>query len=180
MGFESFRVRLYPRHAAFAEADDAVRHLPHARPDSGAIPAPGASYYTIQDGIHVIEIEVSPAPVRVSCRFTLCHPTSVGAAFLGLIRVLSQHLGVAEVAGEDVATGPHGVESPEFASALSARIAARRAEWDAAFGTVRYPATTAEAYALYIFPKCVPVAGPSARETLTAALPGPTVPAPSS
>lgn len=180
MGFESFRVELSPRHATFAEADDAVRRLPHARSDSDALATRGSSYFVVTDRTHVVEIEVSPAPVRVSCRFTLCHPPTVDAAFLGLLRELARRLGPAEVAGGDVTTDPHGVESAEFASALTTAIATRRAEWDTAFGTDRYPATTAEAYTRYIFPRCVPATTPAARSTATAAVPAPTVPVPSS
>ncbi|MFO0799979.1 MAG: hypothetical protein U0804_21110 [Gemmataceae bacterium] len=174
MGFESFRVDLRPRHVTFAEADTAVRRLPNATSDHAALATPGSSYHVVADGSHVFEIEVTPEPVRVSCRFTLCHPPTVDAAFLDLLRDLTRRLGGAEVGGEGL---PAEVESPEFASALSAHIAARRAEWDAAFGNVRFPATTGQAFERYVFPKCVPVAGPAAG--VTAAGPAPTVQAPS-
>lgn len=178
MGFESFRVEIRPRHTTFAGADDAVRRLPSDRSDSTALATPGSSYHVVTDGAHVFEIEVAPTPLRVSCRFTLCHPPTVDAAFLGLIRVLARQLAPSEVAGDVPAAEPDGVESPEFASALSARIAARRAEWDAAFGAVRFAATTGQAFERYVFPKCVPAAS-AAGAGVSAAPPAPAVPAPS-
>jgi len=176
MGFESFHADLLPRHATLGEADAAVRRLPGAWPDADALATRGSTYYTVEDGSHVFEIEVTREPVRVSCRFTLCHPPTVDAAFLDLLRDLTRRLGGAEITGEGLTAE---VESPEFAAALSARVAERRAEWDKMFGSARAAATTAEAFERYILPKCVPVAGP-ALTALTAAPPAPTTPAPSS
>lgn len=177
MGFESFRVEIRPRHATFAEAVATVGRLPHARPDSGAFATAGSSYYTVEDGRHVVEIEVAPSPVRVSCRFTLCHPPTVDTAFLALLRDLARRLGGEELTGEGVTNHP-GVESPEFAAALSARVAARRAEWDAMFGSHRAAARTAEAFESFVLPRCAPVAEPARVGTPTAAPPAPAVPAP--
>lgn len=179
MGFESFRVELRPRHATFTEAVATVGRLPHARPDTDVLATAGSSYYTVEDGRHVVEIEVAPSPVRVSCRFTLCHPPTVDTAFLGLVRELARRLGGAELTGEGVTDHPGG-ESPEFAATLSAQIAARRSEWDAMFGNDRAAARTAEAFEAFVLPRCAPVAEPARVGMPTAAPPAPAVPAPSS
>ena len=182
MGFESFRVELRPRHATFAEADEAVRRLPHACLDEGALATRGSSYYTVEDGTHVLEVEVAPSPVRVSCRFTLCHPPSVDSAFLGLIRELMRRLDADAVVCDDTpadrAGGHAESDFQALAAAVTTRVAARRAEWDATFGAVRYPARTAEAFERYILPRCAPVAEPARVGYPTAGSPAPTVPAP--
>ena len=77
-----------------SQADEVVRGLPNARPDLDAIRTRGSTFYTVEDGRHVIEVEVAAAPVRVSCRFTLCHPASVDNALLGMVHELMTQLGM--------------------------------------------------------------------------------------
>jgi len=163
MGFETFRVELRGGPATFAQADSTIRQLPHVQPDQDSIRSPGSAYYTVEDGAHVIEIEVADTPVKVSCRFTLCHPPTVDAAFLGLVQEVQGRLGMEAAICDDVrpedARWYSAAQFSEFASAVSGYIAARRAEWTANFGATQLAAKTPEVYAKIILPKCVPVTG---------------------
>lgn len=145
-----------------ARAEEAVRRLPNARPDGSDPTGPGSSFFTVEDGRHVIEIEVA-TPVRVSCRFTLCHPPSVDAAFLGLVTGLMTRLGMEAWICDDVLP-QHGRGFPpgqaaEFADVASGYIAKRRTEWVARFGPAQLAAGTAEVFEKLILPRCEPVAG---------------------
>ncbi|MGL4550787.1 MAG: hypothetical protein ACRC33_06335 [Gemmataceae bacterium] len=146
-----------------ALAEGAVRELPHARPDHGSIASPGSTSYTVEDGSHVIEVEVVDSPVRVSCRFTLCHPPSVDAAFLNLVRELQRRLGMEARICDDVlpehSQGFPPARFSEFAGVVPAYIARRRADWVAQFGTVHLAAKTPDVYEKVILPRCVPAAG---------------------
>lgn len=162
MGFESFRVELRGGPATHAQADEAVRQLSHAKPDHEALATPGSTYYTLEDGMHVIEVEIAASPLRVSCRFTLCHPPSVDSALLGLVRELMTCLGMQVRICDDVPP-EHAGDFPaarfaEFAEAASRCISARRAEWVANFGPLQFPARTGEVYEKVILPRCVPIA----------------------
>lgn len=85
MGFESFRVELRGGSATSAQVDELIRRLPQAKPDPEAIASRGSTFYTLEDGLHVIEVEVVAVPVKVSCRFTMCHPPSIDSAFLSVV-----------------------------------------------------------------------------------------------
>src|SRR6266849_4926910 len=111
MGFETFRVELRGGKAKFGEADEAIRKLPHIKPDPHSLPTKGSTYYLFDDGRHAIELELMDSPLRLSCRFTLCHPPSVDAVFLGLIRELMNRLGMEARICDDV--------GPEHASSYS-------------------------------------------------------------
>jgi hypothetical protein len=160
MGFESFRVELRGGRANHLEVDETVRGLPHVRLDPDAALMPGSTYYLRDDGQHVIEVELSDRPVRLSCRFTLCHPSSVDSPFLDFVRDLMVHLGMEVKICDDVRPEHSGFfSSREFSefSAITARyIAGRRAEWGAAFGTASLAATTNEVYQSVILPRCRP------------------------
>src|SRR5205807_4413129 len=133
MGFEAFRVELRGGRARWHEADEAIRNLPCVKPDQQSVPMQGSAFYVVDDGHHAIELELLDSPVRVSCRFTLCHPPSVDSAFLGLVRELMLRLGMQAKICDDVR--PEHARSfalPEFAdfsSITSGYIADRRAEW---------------------------------------------------
>jgi hypothetical protein len=163
MGFESFRIELRGGRANHQEADDIIRQLLHAKPDHESLPMPGSTYYLIEDGRHVIELELKDVPVRVSCRFTLCHPPSVDAAFLSLARDLMSRLEMAVDICDDVrpehARSFSLNEFAEFSAAVSRYIAARRAEWVTNFGTETLAATTNEAFRRIILPRCQPGVG---------------------
>ena len=160
MGFEAFRVELRGGPADCRNANRAVQQLLHTHPDHNSIPTKGSTYYLIEDGKHVIEIEVKDAPVRVSCRFTLCQPASVDLVFLGVLRELMGSLGLNATICDDV----HPTHSrffslhefPDFQAVARHYIEARRAEWIAAFGTETLAATTNEVYERIIFPRCRP------------------------
>ncbi len=160
MGFESFRVELRGGRSEYGEADEAIRNLPHIKLDQHSLPTQGSTYYVMDDGEHAIELEVADSPVRLSCRFTLCHPPSVDSVFLGLVRELMIRLGM-EVRICDAVHPEHAhpfslKQFAEFSDVTSRYIAARRAEWIAEFGDEPFPATTNEVYERVILPQCQP------------------------
>jgi hypothetical protein len=118
----------------------------------------------MDDGQHLLEVELLDAPVRLSCRFTLCHPPSVDAAFLGFVRELMVNLGMEAKICDDVR--PEHAQAfsldryAEFSAVTSGYLAARRAEWITAFGTKQLAATTNEVYERIILPQCQPVTAP--------------------
>ena len=61
-------------------------------PDTNAMKTSGSDYYIVDDGTHKIELEVTESRGRISCRFTLCHPPTIDAAFIGLIRELVERM----------------------------------------------------------------------------------------
>jgi hypothetical protein len=160
MGFEAFRVELRGGKAPFAEADEAVRKLPHVKPDQDSVPMKGSTFYVVDDGQHAIEVEVMDSPVRLSCRFTLCHPPSVDLAFLGLVQELMLRLGMEVKICDDVQPAHSRsfslADFPDFLAITRHYIAARRAEWIAAFGNQPMAATTNEVYQRIILPQCQP------------------------
>jgi hypothetical protein len=160
MGFEHFRVELRGGRATHLEAEETIRQIPHVQLDHDSVPVPGSTYYVLADGTHVIEIELMDSPVRLSCRFTLCHPASVDVAFLSLVRELMIRLGMEVKICDDFSPEPSGPfsvdEFAEFVIFTTGCIAARRAEWTAAFGNQTIAATTNEVYQRVILPRCQP------------------------
>jgi hypothetical protein len=161
MGFEAFRVELRGGPANYTEAKQTIQKHPHVKLDEQSPPVKGSTIYVIDDGRHVIEVELKDAPVRVSCRFTLCHPPSVDSVFLDVIRELMLRLKMEAWICDDVQPEDAHPFSfahyAEFSSAGLRCIAARRAEWIAAFGDEKMPATTNEVYERVILPRCQPV-----------------------
>jgi hypothetical protein len=160
MGFEAFRVELRGGSATNREANEAVRALPNVHTDPHSVPIHGSTYYLAADEEHVVEIELIDSPVRLSCRFTLCHPPSVDSFFLGVVQDLLARLGMHAKICDDVrpehARSFSLTDYPEFAAAASHYIAARRAEWIAAFGDETLAATTNDVYQRIILPRCQP------------------------
>ena len=164
MGFESFRVELRGGAARPLDADETIRGLPHAKPDLGSVPLRGSAFYVFDDGKHIVEVERKDFPVKLSCRFTLCHPPSVDAYFLDIVRELMLRLGMEVTICDDVRP-EHAQWYPlarfaEFSSIVRAYIAARRAEWIAAIGPAHLAATTSEVCRQIILPQCEPVTEP--------------------
>lgn len=160
MGFEAFRVELRGGKAKFNEADEAIRKLPHIKPDQHSIPTEGSTFYVMDDGLHAIELELMDSPVRLSCRFTLCHPSSIDLAFLGFLRELMLRLEMEAKIRDDVQPAHSRffslAEFSDFLTITRHSIAARRAEWIAAFGDQPMAATTNEVYQQIILPQCQP------------------------
>jgi hypothetical protein len=77
MGFESFRIDLRGGRANDQEASEIFRQLPYAKPDHESLPLPGSTYHLIDDGRHVVKLELKDAPVRVSYRRSLPWPWRV-------------------------------------------------------------------------------------------------------
>lgn len=162
MGFESFRVELRGGQANYLDAKKLIQKHPHVKLDRQSPPMKGSTFYVIDDGRHVLEVELKDTPVRISCRFTLCHPPSVDSVFLDLVRELMLRLGMEawvcdDVRPEDAHPFPL-VHYAEFSSAVLCSIAARRTEWMAAFGAEQIAATTNEVHERIILPRCQPVA----------------------
>lgn len=160
MGFESFRVELAGGPATFEQAAEAVRRLPRVRPDPGTGLWPDSRYYLFDDGRHVIEIEVAPRPVSVSLRFALCHPPSVDAALIELVRQLFDRLGMEARICEDVPSGEAQSFSAdrlsEFSETVRRAVVRPRAAWVAQFGPDQFPATTRDVFERVILPRCEP------------------------
>jgi hypothetical protein len=161
VGFESFRVELSGGTATFAEANSAVRGLPDARPDPVSGIWPDSEFYVIDDGRHVIEVQVAPRPVHISVRFTLCHPPSVDAALVAVVRGLTARLGMRVRIIEDVApedARPFAAdEMAEFAASVRRAVSGPRAAWVAEFGPDQCAAGSREVYERIILPRCEPV-----------------------
>jgi len=162
MGFESFRVELRGGRANYAEAKETIRKHPHVKLDQQSPPVKGSTFYVVDDGRHLIETELKDVPVRISCRFTLCHPPTVDSVFLNLVRELMTRLGMEAWICDDVRpedAHPFSLAHyAEFSSAAFRSIAARRTEWIAAFGDEQMAATTNEVHERIILPRCQPVA----------------------
>jgi hypothetical protein len=158
MGFEHYRVELSGGRVTFRETDETLRQIPHLSPDPDAIPLPASAHYVLKDGIHVFEIELLDVPVRLSCRFTLSHPSSVVPTFLRLVRQLMERFGMAVTFREEVRPEHRNpftlAEFAEFADAASGYIDARRAEWAAMFGDQLLAGATNEVYRQIILPQC--------------------------
>ncbi len=161
MGFESFRVELRGGRAKYPETDETLRKHPHVKLDQHSVPTKGSKFYIRDDGQHVIEVELMESPVKLSCRFTLCHPPSVDSVFLNFLRELMANLGMEAKICDDVRPEhAHSFSFDQFSqfSALTSRyVAARRKEWIATFGTEQLAATTNEVYERIILPHCQPV-----------------------
>lgn len=158
MGFEAFRVELHGGQAKYHEVDETVRLFPHSQSDQNCIPMQGSTFYFVEDGQHVLEVEVMDAPVKLSCRFTLCHPPSVDSFFLSLVQELMARLGMEVKICDDVRPEHSRSfpldEFPDFSAVTSRYIAARRTEWIAAFGDEPMAATTNEVHQRVILPRC--------------------------
>lgn len=158
MGFESFRVELRGGRMTHREASQVIGDLDHLVIDRDSIRMPGSMYFLMNDGKHVVEIELMDSPVRLSCRFTLCHPPSIDSVFLGLVKQLMSRLGMEARIRDDVPPEhAHSFSADDFDdfSAVATRcIASRRREWISAFGTELAAATTSEAHARIILPHC--------------------------
>ncbi len=161
MGFESFQVELRGGQVTYPVAKELIQEHPHVKLDQLSLPMKGSTYYLIDDGRHVLEIEVKDAPVRISCRFTLCHPPSVDSFFLDLVRELMLQLGMeARICDEVRPEDAHSfslTNYSEFSSAVLRSIATRRAEWITVFGAHQMAATTNDVHERIIRPQCQPV-----------------------
>ncbi len=158
MGFESFGVELRGGSATVATVREVVRRLPNTSLDPDAIRSEGASHFAFNDGAHLIELEVAGEPSRISCRFTLSHPTSVDAAFFELIRRLMSELAmmarVRDTTPADAREWFSLDSFGEFVAVAGESIRVRREEWQAAFGNSTFAGTTAAVHRHIILPRC--------------------------
>ena len=132
VGLESFRVELRGGSVTYRKADRIIRKLPHAKPDYESLAMQGSAYYIVDDGRHLIEVELRDEPVRLSCRFTLCHPSSVDSVFLELVRELMLRLSMEAKICDDVLPAHRDCFTldhyAELSGVISRSIAARRKE----------------------------------------------------
>jgi hypothetical protein len=160
MGVESFQVTLEGGHADRTELDAALRAIAGMRLDPLPAFTPASTNYLFDDGSHIVELQLDDTPVRVSCRFALCHPDTIDSAFIGLVRLLMDRSGMDATIRDDVRPEHERPFPPadfaEFAACLPEYIAVRRREWIAAFGPDRMAATTAECWQWVIHTHCRP------------------------
>ncbi len=158
MGFESFGVELDGGTATPDELAQAISAIENVTIDEDSMLMPGASYFLYRDAQHAIEMELTRSPLRLSCRFTICHPPSVDSAFLEFIRCFLNEFGMRVRICDDVAPeDDHDFslsQFAEFSQALVRYTAARRQEWKAAFGNLEIGATTNEVHERIILPLC--------------------------
>ncbi|MBI1832877.1 MAG: hypothetical protein HYR84_15670 [Planctomycetes bacterium] len=160
MGFESFRVELDGGKPTMQEAANAITALDHAVRDKEAEMMPSSRCFLVRDLGQAIELELTGPPASISCRFTLCHPPSVDAVFLDLVKALMQRLNVCANICDGVT--PEDGQAftlerfDEFTEACLRCISTRRREWKLAFGNQQLAATTAEAHQQIILPRCMP------------------------
>lgn len=153
MGFESFQFLLRGAQSDFAGAAAAVERLPGSRPGSGFLTGP--RYFEIVRPEAFVEIEVSDAPVSVSCRYALCNPPEADDTVLAIVRQLSTELDM----GVTVCDAPDGEEGPyapdrwqDCRAAAERAMPVRRAEWRAAFGPETAAVGSGEAFRRFILP----------------------------
>ena len=160
MGFESFQVTLGGGRVSHADVDKMLRNVPCMRLDPVPAFTPDSINYLFDDGHHIVELQLDDSPVCISCRFALCHPDSIDWAFLDLVRVLMECLGMDATIREDVRPEhEHSFPPAEFAafaSCLPEYIGIRRREWLTAFGPERMAATTADCWRRVIHTHCQP------------------------
>ena len=149
MGIEDYRVSLRSRSASQDSVAGWIARVPFSVPDPEGGFLPQNRYFRIDDGRHVLEVEVSDGePVDVSVRFMLCNPPSVEPAFLALVGELVSQFDM-EIHDQE----GNGAESwwlpPErfeqFKDSTLWAIPRRRAEWVMHFGPEQFPAGAEEA-----------------------------------
>jgi len=160
MGFESFQVELKGDANTFASKGAFGDRFPQAKPDPDAIPLAGSAFFIVDDGLHIVEIEVSDSTARMSIRFTLCHPGSIIQAFLNLLQDLIATFDMSARIRDDVRVEHSGWYSAarieEFSSIVSGYVANRRSEWIANFGPEEVAANTSEVFRRIVLPSCLP------------------------
>jgi hypothetical protein len=160
MGIEVFLVELQGGIASYEEATEVVCKLPHIKPDPDGGWMPESTYYVFRDGAHTIEMELMSVPVKLMCRFTLCHPPSVDAVFVRFVRELATRLGMEVKIRENVCPEHERAFSAndfaEFSAIIPGYIAARRAEFVAQFGDKQLGASSTELFQEIILPQCEP------------------------
>lgn len=158
MGIESFQVMLRGGPATWTKAHDAIRQLQQIAVDREALATKESSYFVMNDGRHVIEIELMQSPLEISCRFTLCHPPSVDKAFLEVVRLLVDSLRMEVVICDDVQlehAHPYSLSQfQEFAKVAAGCMETRRLEWIEMFGPKQMPASTRQVFSDIIVPQC--------------------------
>ena len=158
MGMEVFLVELRGGKASPEEAKEALRKLPNVKPDPDGGWMSGSTYYVFRDGVHTIEMELMAAPVKLMCRFTLCHPPSVDAVFLRLVHELMTRLGMKVTIRKNVRPEHAHAFSlndfAEFSAIIPGYIATCRADFVAQFGDKQLGASSRELFQEIILPQC--------------------------
>jgi hypothetical protein len=160
MGMEVFLVELHGGNARYEAANEIVRSVSNVKPDPDGGWFPGSTYYVFRDAKHTIEMELADAPVKLMCRFTLCHPPSVDTVFLTLVRELMERLGMEVKIREHIRPEhQHSFsvdEFAEFSTIVRGYMAICRAGWIATFGDRQLGASSKEQFEEIILPMCRP------------------------
>jgi hypothetical protein len=160
MGMEVFLIELHGGPSSYGEAKEIVHGMSNVYPDPEGGWFPGSTYYVFRDGTHTIEMELADAPVKLMCRFTLCHPPSVDAVFLTLVRELMLRLGMKVKILENIRPEHERFfslqEFAEFSAIVRDPIATCRAGWIATFGDRQLGASSKEQFEEIILPVCKP------------------------
>ena len=159
MGFESFLVTLQGSDCTFAEICRGLEEMDGVTASTDVLRLPPSQYYSMADGKHVIEMEVAPCPVCISCRFALCHPQSVDDALVALVRklMLMFHM---DVRIRDAVQPQHAIpfqlaKVEDFSLVVRGYIASRRSEWIANFGSAQLGCGCREAEQRFVLPRCI-------------------------
>jgi hypothetical protein len=158
MGAEDFLVVVEGESSDFAK----VRHILSAILGAQEVPETeglvGETHFLYEDGQHKIEIEVSEEPstgsIRLSCRFSLCHPESVIPVFGKLVKNIAGRMGLPVKIADEVPEGDSDSffppKFPRFDDILPRAIAMKRRYWVADFGAERASLTCSEAVRRFI------------------------------
>lgn len=119
-------------------------------------------YFIYRDSTHIIEIEVEPggnswADAYVSCRFALCHPSSIDGVFTEFVRSMAGHFGFTIEIKENFPEADNDrIFSPplykRFEAHMRGSIATKRYYWVADFGPKTATLRCSEALRKYMAP----------------------------
>ncbi len=95
MGAEDFQAILLSDNVQYDKVVETLRCIPNVDIDNESKRLADENYFVIDDGIHIIELEVSSRGkrkgyIKISCRFALCLPRSIDAVFYRLLRKIGK------------------------------------------------------------------------------------------
>ena len=163
MGVESFQVVLTCKAQPMATAVATLLGLQGVREGGDTSPLPGERHFVLNDGGHVIEIEVRPLKdevngCRISCRCAICHPVTVLGTFARNVKSLSASLSTPIDLIEDVPSGIPDLFRPPlfegFETALRESFLLKKRYWVQDFGEGEASVSCAEAIRRFILPHC--------------------------
>lgn len=173
MGMESYLLRLH------GNRSDRKNIVEFAQSSLGLVQdidqfyarTPPYSYYVSRDGRHVIEFEFREEndQIDLSVRFALCHPSSVGPIFLGLIESLMEQFDLTATICENLPENEPREYSrfdDRFAANCLWSISDAKSMWQRQFGPEEAGLSVSDALRRFVV-KSVPVVSPSPDLQLT-------------